>query len=79
MTIDTSQLVNLETLIQQWLESAGLPCLGPEILDKIKLLPKHHTIDITLTVSCVRNLDTDQITEVSLTLSPHSQNFLLKL
>src|SRR6266404_5969718 len=70
MTINTLWLANLETLTQQLLESAGRIWDGPGILKEIKILPKDHTIDITLIASCARNLVTVQTTVVNQPLSP---------
>src|SRR6266403_1711386 len=70
MTINTLWLANLETLTQQLLESAGRIWDGPGILREIKILPKDHTIDITLIASCARNLVTVQTTVVNQPLSP---------
>src|SRR6266704_50190 len=55
MTQNTWKLANLETHIQQLLESVGLTSLGQATLRKTKLSRKHLTTDITLTVSCVRS------------------------
>src|SRR6266704_572877 len=55
MTQDIWKLANLETHIQQLLESVGLHSHGLVTLKKIKGLQSPHTIDITLTVSCARN------------------------
>src|SRR6266702_5774532 len=75
MTQDTWKLANLETHIRQLLESAGLHSHGLVTLKKIKGLQSPHTIDITLTVSCARNSDTDQTTQVNQKPSPNKPDY----
>src|SRR5260221_1517075 len=65
MTPGTWKLVNLETHIQQLLESAGLHSRGLVYLRKTKISRKARIIDITLTVLCARNSGTDQTTEAN--------------
>ena len=55
MTQHTWKLANLETHIQQLLESVGLHSHGLATLKEIKGLQSPHIIDITLTVSCAKN------------------------
>src|SRR5712671_490052 len=61
---------NLEMCIQRLLESVGLTLDGRVTCEEIKLSLNSHSIDITLTVSCVRNLDTEATTEDSPKPSP---------
>src|SRR5712664_2288796 len=61
---------NLEMFIQQLREFAGLSLNGPAILNEIKLSLSDHSIDITLTASCARNLVTAPTTEDSQKPSP---------
>jgi len=53
--------VTQETLTRQLLEFVGLTLVGPAISSEIRTSLSDHTIDITLTVLCARNLDTDRI------------------
>ena|SRR6266446_4113891 len=70
MTQGIWKLANLETHIQQLLESVGLHSHGLVTLKKIKGLQSPHTIDITLTVSCARNSAMDRTMEGSQRPSP---------
>src|SRR5882724_9333720 len=63
-------LLNPETFIRQWLESVGLNYRGQEISSEIKLSLNNHSIDITLTASCARNLVMAPTTEANLQPSP---------
>src|SRR6266403_2867640 len=74
MTQHIWRLANLETHIQQLLASVGLHSHGLATLKRIKGLQNPHTIDITLTVSCARNSDTDQTMEANPTPSPANPN-----
>src|SRR5882762_2392837 len=70
MTGDISMLSNLGTCIQQLLECVGPNSLGQANLKWTNKSLSDHSIDITLTVSCVRNSDTDRTTVVSPQPSP---------
>src|SRR6266403_4371044 len=74
MTQHIWRLANLETHIQQLLASVGLHSHGLATLKRIKGLQNPHTIDITLTVSCARNSDTDQTMEANPTPLPANPN-----
>lgn len=73
-TRGTLMLANLEILTQQLREYAGLILDGPASLSEIKISPKGHSTDITLTASCVRSSDTVLTMVVSLKLSPLNPN-----
>src|SRR6266568_2606535 len=60
MTQDTLKLANLETLIQQLHEFVGLASRGSVISSEINILPRLHTIDITVTAICARSWGMDQ-------------------
>src|SRR5882762_1792661 len=65
MTGDISMPWNLETFIRQLLECVGPNSLGQANLRWTNKSLSDHSIDITLTVSCVRNSDTDRTMEAS--------------
>src|SRR5256885_15177490 len=69
MTRDILRLASPAIPTQQSHVFAGQISLGPASLKRIKLSPRRHTIDITLTVSCVRSSATEAIMEESLSLS----------
>src|SRR5258705_7999157 len=74
MTQVTLSLANLETLIQQSQEYAGLLCRGQVILSMIKLQLNSRIIATIHTDSCARNSDTVLITVENQTPSPANPN-----
>src|SRR5882762_212224 len=70
MTGDISMLSNLGMCIQQLLECVGPNSLGQANLKWTNKSLSDHSIDITLTVSCVRNSDTEVTMEASPQPSP---------
>src|SRR5882724_6249023 len=73
MTGDISMLSNLGTCLQQLLEFVGANSLGQANLKWTNKSLSDHSIDITLTVSCVRNSDTEATMEASHQPSPFKQ------
>src|SRR5882672_79492 len=73
MTGDISMQLSLETCIQQLLECVGPTLAGQVIWQETRKSPNNLSTDITVTVLCVRNSDTEAIMEASPQPSPSKQ------